>query len=85
MASDIQRGPFDKMYHDTNIAVLILFGVCCNWIAFIISLIAFLTAKDPTAKSNAKVVMIVSAIMFALTVVLWLSGVTAGLGGPPVR
>ena len=83
MASDdIQRGPFDKMYRDTNIAILILFGVCCNWIAFIFSLIAFLTAKDPTAKSNAKLVMIVAAVAFVVLFGLQMAGVLGGLGAP---
>jgi len=57
-------GPLDKMYRDTNIAILIIFGVCCSCIASILSAVAFFTAKDPKAKSNALIVMIVGTVMF---------------------
>ena len=49
------------MYRDTNIVMLVLFGCCCGGIAFILSLICYLTAKDPMAKSNALIVMAVGA------------------------
>jgi len=63
-------GPLDKMYRDTNIAVLIIFGVCCNWIAAILSAVAFFTAKDPKAKSNALIVMIIGVIVAIVGTVL---------------
>jgi heme/copper-type cytochrome/quinol oxidase subunit 4 len=62
-------GPLDKMYRDTNIVVLVIFGFCCGLIAFVLTLVAFLTAKDPKAKSNATVVLIISGIMSLLNVV----------------
>lgn len=57
------KGPLDGMYADTNIVVLILFAVCCNGIATILSLIAFLTAKDPKAKSNAMLTLIIAGVI----------------------
>ena len=63
-------GPLDKMYRDTNIAILIIFGVCCSCIATILSAVAFFTAKDPKAKSNALIVMIVGIISFIVINVL---------------
>ena len=76
-------GPLDKMYRDTNIIVLVLFGFCCGIIAAVLSLIAFLTAKDEKAKSNALIVMIVGGIMFALGLVIQFTGALAGMGGVP--
>jgi hypothetical protein len=63
-----EMGPLDGMYRDTNIVVLVLFALCCNGIAFILSLIAVVTAKDPTAKSNATVCMIVAIVVTVLGV-----------------
>jgi len=72
------KGPLDNMYANTSMVVLILFAVCCNGIATILSLIAFLTAKDPKAKSNALVVLIVAGILTAVGIVV---NVMYGLGG----
>ena len=63
-------GPLDKMYRDTNIAILIIFGVCCSCIASILSAVAYFTAKDPKAKSNALIVMVVGIVMFIVWNVL---------------
>jgi uncharacterized membrane protein len=77
-----QLGPLDKMYRDTNIVVLILFGVCCGLIAFILSLVAMLTAKDPKAKSNARLVVIISGLLTVISVVAQIVlGVMGGMAG----
>lgn len=76
-----ELGPLDKMYRDTNVVILVLFGICCGIIAFVLSLVCFLTAKDPTAKSNAKLVMIVGIIMFVIGIALNVLGVLGGLAG----
>jgi hypothetical protein len=72
------QGPLDGMYKYTNIVGLILFGLCCGLIAFVLSLVAFITAKDPQAKSNALVVLIISGILSALGIVLQVAGVVGG-------
>ena len=64
-----QLGPLDKMYRDTSTVVLVIFGCCCGMIAFILSLVAYFTAKDEKAKSNALMVVIISAIVSALGIV----------------
>ncbi len=61
-------GPLDGMYKNTNIVVLILFGLCCGLIAFVLSLVAYLTGKDPKAKSNAMLVMIIGGILTAIAI-----------------
>ena len=76
-------GPLDKMYRDTNIVVLILFGCCCGLIAFIMSLICYLTAKDPKAKSNAMIVLIISGILTVLNIIAAATGQLNNLGGRP--
>ena len=74
-------GPLDGMYRDTNIVLLVLFGICCGLIAFILSLIALITAKDPTAKSNAMICMIVAIVSMVLGIVLNIIMSAAGPGG----
>ena len=71
-------GPLDGMYRNTNIVALILFGFCCGLIAFVLSLVAFLTAKDPKAKSNAMIVLIISGVLSAVSIVLQVTGVIPG-------
>ena len=67
--ADSQQGPLDKMYRDTNIVILIIFSLCCGIIAFVLNLVAFLTAKDSKAKSNAQIGLIISAITTVLGVI----------------
>ncbi len=52
----------DKMFLNTNIVALILFGVCCSGIAFILGLVGVLTCTDPRAKQNALIVTIIGAL-----------------------
>ncbi len=75
------KGPLDGMFANTNIVILVLFAVCCNGIAFILGLIAFLTAKDPTAKSNAMIVTIIGGIITALGIIAQISGMAGNIGG----
>ncbi len=70
-------GPLDKMYRDTNIAILVIFGLCCGCIAFILSAIAFFTAKDPKAKSNALIVMIVGIVLSVVWAIVVLISVAS--------
>ena len=75
------KGPLDSMFANTNIVVLVLFGICCGLIAFVLSLVAFLTAKDGKAKSNAMLVLIISGVLSAVGIVLQVAGVLGGMGG----
>ena len=74
-------GPLDGMYRDTNIVVLILFGCCCGIIAFVLSLVAYITAKDSKAKSNAMIVLIISGVMVVLNIIAAVTGNLGQLGG----
>jgi uncharacterized membrane protein len=76
-----ELGPLDKMFRDTNVVILVLFGLCCGVIAAVFGLVGMLTAKDPKAKSNATLVLIIGGIMFALGIVLNIMGVFAGVAG----
>jgi Mn2+/Fe2+ NRAMP family transporter len=79
-----QPGPLDKIFRDTNKVLLIVFGVCCSGIAFILGLIGMLTAKDPVAKKNATTVVIISVAVVIFWVVLnVVAGVGAIVAGPP--
>jgi hypothetical protein len=47
---------------NSNIVILIIFGICCGPIAFILGIVGLITCTDPTAKRNALVVTILGAI-----------------------
>jgi hypothetical protein len=82
MADDLtptgELGPLDKFYRD-NFVIGIILSVCCALIGFVLSLIAFLTAKDPTGKGNAKVCLIIAGVLIALSIVLNILGVFGSL------
>ena len=73
------KGPLDGMFANTNIAILVLFAVCCRGIALILSLVCFFTAKDPKAKSIATIVMIIDGAIIVLGIILNFAGVFAGM------
>jgi hypothetical protein len=75
-----EQGPLDGMFANTSMVVLVIFAVCCSVIAFILRVIAVATAKDPTAKSNATVVLIISAIFAFLGIVAQIMRMSGGLG-----
>jgi uncharacterized membrane protein len=77
--TDSQLGPLDKLFRDTNVVILVIFGICCSLIAVILGLIGMLTAKDPKAKSNATLTLIVGGVVMAVSIVLNVMGVFAGL------
>jgi len=75
-------GPLDSLFAKTNVVVLVLFGLCCNGIALILSIICLVTAKDPVAKKNATITLIVAAIFGGGLVVLnFVGGGLAALFG----
>lgn len=76
------KGPLDGMYANTNIVVLVIFGVCCRGIALILSAICYFTAKDPKAKSNAMIVMAIDGGLIVVGIILnFVVGFGALMGG----
>jgi hypothetical protein len=71
----------DGMFAKTNIVVLILFSFCCNGIALILGIVGLVVCKDPRAKSNALVVVIISGIITALGLIAQFAGLMSGLTG----
>jgi hypothetical protein len=67
-----QQGGLDGMFGNTNIVVLILFGVCCGGLAFILGIIGLITCTDPIAKRNALIVTILGGIFGGVHLVLGL-------------
>ena len=62
----------NKMFAETNIVVLVLFGLCCNGLCLlplILSVIGVATCTDEKAQSNAKIVLIISGIVVVLGVI----------------
>lgn len=76
----VAKGPLDGMFANTNIVVLVLFALCCRGLAFILAAICYFTAKDPKAKSNATLVLVIDAVLIIVGVILNVTGALAGLG-----
>jgi hypothetical protein len=66
----------DAMFANTNIVLLVLFGLCCNGIALILGVVGLITCKDPKAKQNAMIVTIIGGIITALGLIAQFSGLT---------
>ena len=61
--ADSSSGPLDSLFANKSIVVLVLFGTCCGQIALLLSIICLATAKDPAAKRNAIITLIVSVLV----------------------
>jgi hypothetical protein len=69
MASDVpppQMNWLEQQFANSNIVLLCIFGFCCNLLAAIIAAVVYFTAKNPTAKQNALIVMIVGFVVWLL-------------------
>jgi Na+/pantothenate symporter len=69
----------EKFYVD-NFVIAIIISVCCGIIGLVLNLVAFFTAKDPKAKNNAMICLIISAVLSALGIALNFMGVLGNLG-----
>lgn len=78
-------GPLDKTFRDTNTVILVIFGICCTWIAAILGLVGMLTAKDPKAKKNATLVLIIGAVVGVLWTGFWLVTNVLAVGAAGAR
>lgn len=67
------RSGLDKFYAD-NFILAIIVSVCCGLIGLAIALVAFITSKDPKAKNNAMICLIISAVLSALGLVAQFGG-----------
>ena len=59
----------EKFYRD-NFVMAIVLSVCCGAIGLVLSLITYFTAKDPKAKSNAMICMLIPIVLGAVGVLL---------------
>ena len=76
-----QLSGLEKFYVD-NFVIAIILSVCCNGlflIPLILSAITFFTAKDPKAKNNAMICMIISIVLVGIGIVMNFLGVMGNL------
>jgi hypothetical protein len=66
MASDTsspqQLSGLDRFFVENFILAIVL-SVCCNVVGLVLSVLGVLTCKDPKAKSNALICLIVWAVL----------------------
>src|SRR5262249_19591843 len=69
----IRRGPpqggMDGFFSN-NVALYVLFGLCCGLIALIVGIIGLSTCQNPESKQNAMVCTIVAGISMVIGVVI---------------
>ena len=63
----------EKQFSQTSIVALVFFALCCGLIPLIFGLIGVTTCKNPTAKKNATIVLVISLIVLSLGAALRLS------------
>jgi hypothetical protein len=63
-----KRSWLERELINTNIAIIVIFALCCNGIALIVGIIGVLTCQDPEAKHKARILLIVGGILTALGV-----------------
>lgn len=56
----------DGMFANTSMVALILFGLCCGEISLILGIIGLAMCEDETARKNAMIVTIISAVRFVI-------------------
>jgi hypothetical protein len=70
----------DGMFANTNIVILVLFGICCNGIALILGIVGLAVCKDEKARQNAMIVTIIGGILTAVGIAVQVAGLGARLG-----
>jgi hypothetical protein len=72
----------DQQFANTNIVVLVLFGLCCGWIALVFAIVGVATCQNPTARQNATIVLVVSIVTSVAAVFMVLANAARGPGFP---
>jgi uncharacterized membrane protein YqjE len=80
--SSRQLSGLEGFFANTNVLLLVFLTFCCNFFAIftILGIVGLVTFQDPTAKQNAKTVVIVSAVLFVLGIIGGVANVMLGLG-----
>ncbi len=61
-----KRSWLEKELINTNIVILVLFGLCCGGIAAITGLIGVLTCQEPEARQKATILLVIGGCMMAV-------------------
>ena len=56
-------GPLDGTFVNTNVIVLVLFGLCCNGLAMILGIVGIFVTQNHEAKRNAILLAVIGGIM----------------------
>ena len=75
------RSGFDKLFLDTNFVILIIFSICCGWIALIIGILGLVLCKDPEAKQRAMIVTVISGVIAAINLIAVFTGALGNVLG----
>lgn len=63
-----ELGWLDQQFRNTNVLILILFSLCCGWIALLFGILGVAICTDRKARSNATIVLVISGISTCLSV-----------------
>jgi predicted Zn finger-like uncharacterized protein len=75
-------GGLDGLFAGMSLPVVILFPLCCGVIALVLSIIGVATCRDPQARANAQLVLIISLVSSAIGII---SNLIYFLSGPGIK
>ena len=83
VADRIRRRPaqlsgLDGTFANTNIVVLVLFGICCGDIALILGIVGLCICKDELARRNALIVTIIGGVRVAIVILAVIANAALG-------
>jgi len=67
-SSSGEMGWLDKQLSETSTLVILLFGCCCS-LSLIVGIIGLIICKDPQARRNAGILVIIQATLNALAII----------------
>ena len=78
--ADSNAGPLDSLYRNNYVLGIIL-SLCCGIVGLVLSIICVVTAKDPVAKKNATICLIISIAAPVIFLVLYFLLMAIGIAG----
>jgi hypothetical protein len=68
----------DQQFRNTSIVILVLFALCCGEISLIFGILGVCLCTDRTARTNATIVLVISAVRFGVAIIALVGRMAAG-------
>ncbi len=57
-----QQNWLDRQFSQTSIVLLVIFPLCCGWLALVFGIIGVVACQHPKARQNAWIVLVISIV-----------------------